>query len=838
MLQTTYLHSGWEFAEASWKKGSDDHLTSPGWLAAEVPGHVHLDLVRNGIIADPFSAMNELGCQWVDEKDWSYRTTFEWQPREGLPKRVLRFDGLDTVCSIFLNDEKIGDHDNMFVSFEIDVTSQLVAGTNTLRIDFESAVRVGNERRNAYFTKQGLSLDTERFPERSFVRKGQYMFGWDWGPRLVSCGIWKPIRLIEYAARILDVHVQVVPQDNGSVKALGQVEIEGEGVIVSRVLGGGEANFGNSFEAEAEEELWRPGHPWTQPWRTYLLPAGFDVAQVPDAIPIDEAWDSVLESNAIDFKETRIGFNTVKLVQEADQYGESFEFEVNGEKLWARGANWIPDHSFPSTISRAQLRDRLEKAKDMGFNMLRVWGGGFYESDDFYELCDELGILVWQDFPFGCAYYPDTDEWQGIIRDEAAANIKRLRNHPCLALWCGNNENEEMFYSKWGNKDKHPSRYFGENLYNDVLPAVLAELDPDRSYIRTSPIGNAPVDNPDAPKQRGPNSGGYGDQHCWDVWHGRGDWKFYTESTGRFSSEYGFASSCSLATWDKVLDDWAGEYPFSIDDPVIRWHDKTRKGFETFVGYSELHYPKSSTLADWVYYSQLNQRDALKCGVEHYRRSVFCRGSLIWQLNDCWPVQSWAILDSDGHYKALAYELRRLYADSLLSIERHNDEIKVHAMNDGREAAQGVATLIAYELSSGKVTMEAKAIALSLEPDERKVVIEASVKGLSVPDTILVASWGDVTAWTLLAEPKQARFAPASPILASTSDEGYLTLKLDAPAVDLMLTDEDDVANFHDNFVTAVRPGIVQVRYWGSGEGLKARSLAGWHPIRVTRSPV
>lgn len=818
MLQTTYLHSGWEFAEASWTKGSDDHLTSPGWLTAEVPGHVHLDLVRHGVIADPFSMMHEMGCQWVDEKDWSYRTSFEWQPTEDLPKRVLRFEGLDTVCTIFLNDQEVAKHDNMFVSLEVDVTDKLVAGTNTIRVDLESAVRVGYSRRSEYFKKHGLPEDTERFPERSFVRKGQYMFGWDWGPRLVSCGIWKPVKLIEYASRILEVHAAIEGRANGGARLHVRPEIVGAKEFQCRLLDPeGEAleHSGNGIFDLEEPLLWHPDEP-----NLYSL----------------EVWIDEEDKHV-----QNVGFTSSRLLQEKDQYGESFEFEINGRKLWARGANWIPDHSFPATITRAQLRDRLEKCKDMGFNMLRIWGGGFYESDDFYELCDELGILVWQDFPFGCAYYPDTDEWQETIRQEAIANVKRLRNHPSLALWCGNNENEEMNYSKWGNAEKHPPRYYGENLYNEVLPQVLAELDPHRPYIRTSPIGNAPVDDPVAAKQRGPNSGGYGDQHCWDVWHGRGDWKYYAESTGRFSSEYGFASSCSLATWDKVLDDWAEDLPFDLNDPVLRWHDKTRKGYENFVNYVKLHYPDPKTLADWVYYSQLNQRDALKCGVEHYRRSPFCTGSLIWQLNDCWPVQSWAILDSDGHYKALAYELRRLYADIMLSVERHEDNIKVHAVNDGGPEMEMRVRLNAYHLTTGE-SRELGGLDLSLASGERKVVVEASVKGLSAPDTILVASAqmrdDDVTAWTLLAEPKQTRLPDPEPILVSLASEGYLSMVLTTPVVDLMFTDADDVTNFHDNFVTTVRPGRIALRYWGSGEGLKARSLAGYHQVKLTRSPL
>ena len=733
MLRTTYLHSGWEFTEKGWVPDGE-YVIAPDWLEAQVPGHVHLDLLRHGVIADPFSAMAELGCQWVDEKDWVYRTSFDWAPDSDLPRRVLFFEGLDTVCEVFLNDEMVAEHDNMFLPLEVDVSDKLVAGKNTVRVEFQSAVRVGRDRRAKYFEKEGLPIETRAFSERAFVRKAQYMFGWDWGPRLASCGIWQPVQLVE-----LD------PSE--------------------------------SSEPPEPSELARP---------------------------------------------------VIKLLREPDEHGESFEFEVDGKKVWMKGANWIPDHSFPSTITRAQLRDRLEKAADMGFNMLRVWGGGLYESDDFYELCDELGIFVWQDFPFACSYYPDDDAFKESVRKEAEYHIQRLSKYACLAIWCGNNENETMHFDRWAG-DTTPPRYYGESIFEEVLRDAVARLDPKTPYIRTSPIGSAP--------DAGPNSGGVGDQHCWDVWHGRGDWKHYADSTARFSSEYGFASSCSLATWDKVIDEWAEDYPFRLDDPVLNWHDKTKKGRETFVGYVRLHYPEPESLADWVYYSQLNQRDAMRAGVEHYRRSTFCRGSLIWQLNDCWPVQSWSILDSDGHYKAVAYELRRLYDDQLLSIWRHNDQIKVHAVNDG-EADAGIVSLDAYHLQTGEHLLKLAEAQFDIGEDDRKVVVEASVSGLSVPDTILVATWGDNHAWQLLAEPKQARLPDPAPLVASLADEGYLTIHTTQPLVDLMVTDEDDVANLVDNFATIVQPGIFALRYYGSGDDLRARSLAGWHEVRLTRSPI
>lgn len=840
-MRKTYLHSGWEFIE----KGADAKnvgTVKPEWLPAQVPGHVHLDLVANGIIADPFVRMNELGCQWVDLKDWSYRTSFEWEPDEDFTRRVLRFEGLDTVCTVFLNDEPIAESDNMFIPLEVDVTDRLREGKNDLRIDFQSAVRVGNERRAEYFAEQGLKDNIERFDDRSFVRKAQYMFGWDWGPRLVSAGIWRPVSLIEHKGRVLDVHAKVSKKDGDIWVVDVTSEVEGDCKVVHCLDGIG-CHVGDGSFVFKNPPLWSPDQPYLLTLTTGLLPSDADL--MPFQVDLDEATDDnereeaaaiqagLLNEDALDVRETRIGLTEIKLLREKDEYGESFEFTVNDQPIWARGANWIPDHSFPSVIDSARLRDRLEKAVDMGFNMLRVWGGGLYETDEFYDLCDELGILVWQDFAFGCAYYPDTGKWQDVIAREAEVNIKRIRNHACLALWCGNNENHEMFFNQWGGPDVQPPRYYGLNHYDDVLPKAVATFDPGRSYIPSSPIGTPPDEAVVDAKRRGPNADGYGDQHNWDVWHGRGDWKYYADSKGRFSSEYGFASSCCTSLWAKTLDgeDWD---PHS---PVVKWHDKTAKGHETFHGYVELHYPKSQTLEDWVYYSQLNQRDALRLGVEHYRRSAFCRGSLIWQLNDCWPVQSWAILDGDGSYKALAYELRRLYSDQMLSLERQNATVRLHACNDGEYPWEFGVAIEAFDTRTGEL-IEAWGGEAGVDANARGVVLEIDLTGMNVHETILIASaTGADSTWMLLNEPKAMRYSPTSLLTVSTNTPGVLQIQSDTPLFDLMLTSDGDPSPFLDNFITSVE-GLVEVRCPKLPDTIEARSLAGDHKIRVTRSPL
>jgi beta-mannosidase len=834
-----FLHDDWQFALAPWREPEAKVACSTlEWLPARVPGHVHLDLVEQGVIADPFERMNELGCQWVDEQEVSYRTRFQFTPDASTPRRVLRFEGLDTLCRVFLNGEAIAEHRNMFVPLEVDVSDKLISGENQLEVRFDSAVKVGQKLRAEYFAEQGLAATTVRFDERSFVRKAQYMYGWDWGPRLVSAGVWRPVSLLEYSARIQDVHVTQVHADGGAVRVAART-LADPGVVV-HVFSGSPVQSGDGEVAHLPEpERWYPHGLGAQPLYTlitYLCPVGFD----PSSLPRDETSAKArLAEIALDHRTTQVGIRTIRLLQEVDAIGRSFEFEVNGERIFALGANWIPDHSFPSRVTRRALRERLESARESGMNMLRVWGGGLYESEDFYELCNELGLLVWQDFPFGCAYYPDTGEFCDQVREEARVNVRRLRNHPSLALWCGNNENLTMWQNSWGGKELQPHRYFGENLYDQVLPQVLAELDAERPYIPTSPQGG----------EKDANQGNFGDQHYWDVWHGRGDWPFYRDSSARFSSEYGFASSPSMRAWrtvfaprarDAVRDNETSltSLRASVRDPIVRWHDKTAKGYETFLSYVAMHYPACESLEDWAYYSQLNQRDALRCALEHYRRSGFCRGSLIWQLNDCWPVQSWALIDSEAQPKSAWFELRRLHAPRLLSITVQGDSAELHASLDNtRDPWRGQVSLSAVSLHTGALLRRVSG-ELSLSRAERKSVFCMPLADLGASTTLLVASAGSVTAQALLVEPKQLDLLAPAPLSVSLEADGFIELSSAAPLLDLVLTDADGTAAFLDNCVSLPHPGIIRLRYRGLGRGLEARSLAGRHALTRLPAPL
>jgi beta-mannosidase len=821
VIRTHSFNTGWEFAAPAWLDASGKGLklgySSLEWLPAQVPGHVHLDLMRHGIIADPFEGRAELGCQWVDEAEWSFRRRFRFTRTEGLPRQLLSFAGLDTVCRVLLNGVLLAEHDNMFVPLELDVTGKLLEGDNELRIDFQSAARVGRERRARFLAAEGMPDDVSRFDERAFVRKAQYMFAWDWGPRLTSAGIWRDVTLSEYSARLTDVHVQQKHLPGGDVELRMDSQIDGvdahgsaRGQVFHRVEGVAAPVPDGQSVRLARPELWWPVGLGAQ--RSYRV----DSFLLPPGTPAGEAH----AARALDTRTQRIGLRTVRLLREPDAQGESFEFQVNGKPLWAVGANWIPDHSFPSIVDRARLRAQLERAIDMNMNMLRIWGGGVYESDDFYELCDELGLLVWQDFPFACSYVPDAEPEQAVMRVEAEANLRRLRNHPSLALWCGNNENLTMWHSKWGRPAPQPPRYYGEKLYDGTLPALVQRFDPTRPYIASSPIGGENA-----------NDGNIGDQHYWDVWHGRGDWKYYKDSTARFASEFGFASAPGRAAWRRIFSGDPEGLSRDVRDPVARWHDKTGKGYDTYVGYVELHYPVSRDLEEFSYFSQLNQRDALRFGIEHFRRSKGCRGSLIWQLNDCWPVQSWAVLDSEGAYKAAAYELRRLYAPAHISLEYEagQERAQLWVMLDNALApVQGEAVLEVRRSSDGQV-LERTSQPVELQPGDRRSVLELRVGRFPASDTFLSASFLDSSTFRLLCEPKDARLSAPS-LRVSRHPQGLL-LETDRPVIDLFLWDPEDQLQLLDNFVTLPGAGQCVLRARGNYRRLAARSLAGRHAV-------
>ncbi len=731
------IDSSWEAAQRL-SPGRDMFLLNGGenhWIPATVPGYIHQDLVRAGALGHPFYRMQEIGARWVDEAEWTYRTTFtvdaeRFAARGEHGRHFLRFETLDTIARVYLNDVLIASVENAFIPHRFDVTEALREGANTLRVEFDSALRVGQERAEAYLG-DGTSTRGKQsyfnFGPRAFVRKPQYMFGWDWGPELISCGIAGPVELITVpVAEITDVHVEYTFTDPITVDMRVLVTVEkyaSAPVILSSALYAPGDNTPSAFLPNTSGRhtvelrtyrqkvaLWNPNGleaapslnglrpKSTGPQKRYLLNL-----KLLSADTLDEFDQPTL----LHLRGETIGFRTVELRQEmdADGKGAEFKFRINGIDTFIKGANWIPDSTFPGTITRQQLRERLTQARDAGFNMLRVWGGGLYESDDFYQICSELGILVWQDFPFACSMYPDDlPEFVEQFRQEAISAVKRLRNYPCLALWCGGNENLELFQGRWAGATQ-ATVFYGDRLIHETIPALLETEDPRTPYLPNSPYGGENCTSED-----------FGDSHYWNVWHSKkpgsdGDWVNYAESTTRFSSEFGFASPCGWSAWKSVTTE-EDRTPWSA---VAKWHDKTRKGYETYIGFIEKHYPKIETFDDLIYYGQANQADALKFGIEHWRRiKGRCWGTLFWQMNDCWPTQSWAVIDSLGEPKAAYYAAKRFYVPLLLSLVRTGDVVEAHLINDGLSEISGTLTLQVRDFNGKEIARhEAAATALA-----------------------------------------------------------------------------------------------------------------------------
>ena len=818
---TLSLSTGWRVREAD-RPLVPAHSILPA-LPARVPGHVHLDLMRAGVIPDPFERLHERDVAWVDDADWIYDTTFS-VPGPDAGAVFLRFGGLDTVADIVLNGSPLGSTDNMFIPHEFDVTQRLEPGDNHLQITFHSARRVGLARQQAWndASNDTLPYHWDNWNERAFVRKAQYMYGWDWGPVLRSCGVWRPVEIITVPiARLADWKHEVEFGDDGQATVSLQASVErapGQEqtplAVTFALAGVGEVRADvDNDTARARLTVDNPRLWWPN---GYGEPALYDLS-------ITLAAEEDLDS-----RDAQIGLRTIALIRETDANGEGegFKFRVNGHDLFAKGANWIPDDSFPTRLvwdtdddaplpSKDGVGERIRDAQSAGFNMLRVWGGGFYESEHFYDLCDALGLLVWQDFPYGCSYYPDTGKYAEDARVEAVAAVRRLRHRACLALWCANNENQTMFDGNW--TGTRPPRLLGDHLYHEVLPQVLALEDPRTPYWPGSPFGGPSGDA---------NSQDYGDCHNWDVWHGRGDWVHYAENNSRFCSEFGFASSCSLAAWEAVLAP-QDKTPFSA---AVRWHDKTRKGYETYLGYIALHYPVPQSLEDLVYYSQINQAEALKFGIEHYRRlKGRCWGTLFWQINDCWPVQSWAIIDSLGVPKAAWYAAHAFYAPVLVSLRRDGAAVAAHLTNDLLHAVEGTLTLTLETLDGTALAREEHAVMVGANGTSQVAAFDLSPAEGRERETLLHARFApglagaDVENILLLAEPKDMTLAsPGLVVDVAEAAPGTFAVTLTAhrfaPNVWLRRADNGPL-RLEDNFFH-LRAGEVRTLLVSNCDGL------------------
>jgi len=680
---TELLTSGWRFRQVG----------KANWAPATVPGGVHTDLLAAKQIEDPLYRDNETKLQWIGKVDWEYETTFAVTPATLQRANLeLAFKGLD--ADVTLNDAAILHSDNMFREWRVNVKPQLRAGPNRLHIRFRSPLNevAGLPAKYGYNLfaindEQAMGIVGDQGPVLSpYTRKAPYQYGWDWGPRFVTSGVWQPVQLEAWDdAKLTDFHV--VQRQLSAQQALLGLEVEYEGTASAA---GREATLviettgpdGKASASRIEQKVTlQPNRPTltaelrlNNPQRWYPAGCGaqalysFTAQLLQNGRPVDEA-------------KTRTGLRTLQLRREHDQYGKSFEFVVNGIPVFAKGANWIPADIFPTRVTNGRYHQLLQAAKDANMNRLRVWGGGIYENQYFYDTCDELGLLVWQDFLFACSFYPGNQEFVDKVQAEATYQVRRRRDHPSIAIWVGNNENE-VAWQDWGVPQKmgaHKNEVWANylKLYRDRLPAVLRAEDPGRPYWSSSPSA-------DFEDVAGSQTNG--DMHYWQVWGGTAPIADYEKQVPRFMSEYGFQSFPEL----KSVQQFTAAGDRAILSPVMRQHQRSSVGNPRLKEYLLRDYKEPKDFESFLYVSQVLQAQAIKLSAEYPRRNrPRTMGSMYWQLDDCWGVASWSSIDYYGRWKALQYYAKRFYSDVLVSPHAEGDQVRIYVVSDQTSALPG-----------------------------------------------------------------------------------------------------------------------------------------------------
>ena len=668
-------------------------------ITSQVPGSVFEALIENNIIEDPFYGQNEHEVSWVYDSDWIYVTRFDINPKFLEHARILlRFHGIDTFSEVYLNDELLGITENMFVTYDFEIKSKLKAESNELKVILKSSTLRAKQEINKF----GVNLNTGQasFPGIPYLRKAQYSFGWDWGPKLPDIAINSveiigyneikinsiyPIQHFNYLKDPLKIEDPDELATNKVLSVKLSVNIELDAITKElntygyRIKIELKAPDGNTFVEE---------HPLTN--LTQIIdfslknPYLWWTHDMGDP-NLYEMAVSIVNEELIESQTLKIGIRDIRLIKKSDKWKETFYFLLNGVPLFAKGANWIPIDSFILRGKKLGLYSmNLNYVKEANMNMIRVWGGGIYEDNLFYDICDELGILVWQDFPFACAVYPHDRDFIDSLEAEFIQNIKRIRHHPSLALWCGNNENEwiwRLLLLSCGISDpkdivEYESGYV--EIFEKILPELLDKYDPSRPYWPSSPsngmvgdkLGKINSNNPDR-----------GVSHFWAVWHQNKKFTAYRKFDSRFMSEFGFESFPSI----KTIKTFCPEDQFDFFSPIMKNHQKNDAGNKKILNYMERRFSIPEKFENQVIISQITQAEAIEYGVEHWRRNrndYHCMGALYWQLNDCWPVASWSSLDYFGRWKALHYFAKRFYQSIFPSVKENRESIEFWITND------------------------------------------------------------------------------------------------------------------------------------------------------------
>ncbi|WP_396158294.1 glycosyl hydrolase 2 galactose-binding domain-containing protein [Flavobacterium sp.] len=682
------------------------NLSSENWLfnkqgetkkhIATIPGTVHTDLFANQLIPDPFFGANEKQLQWIENENWEYETTFLLSEKEISNENIeLEFEGLDTYATVYINGKIVLEADNMFRKWIISANNHLKKGKNHLKIVFQSAVQKGKEEAE----KLSYTLPEK---ERVFVRKAQYQFGWDWGPRFVTAGVWKKVQLKFWnSAKIENIkYSQVELNDQKAIlEFTTEIHVSEVKTIQLKINEKSE-----TFHLKKGTNKVKMHYEISNPKRWWCNGLGFPHQY--------EFYFSLEQSRKIiDNKELKIGLRTIELVQDKDEFGTSFYFKLNDKPVFMKGANYIPQDSFIPKQTPSSYYELVQNARKANMNMLRVWGGGVYAHDEFYNACDANGILVWQDFMFACAMYPGDEKFVENIKHEVIDNVNRLQNHPSIALWCGNNEIDEGWHN-WGwQKQFKYSQADSTKIWNDykkvfheVIPETLDSLlsNEKNLYWPSSPsIGWGKKE-----------SLTQGDSHYWGVWWGKEPFEMYKKKVGRFMSEYGFQGMPNWVTLEKVI----AKEDLNFTSEAFKNHQKHPTGFETINEYMARDFPVPNSIEKYNYVSQLLQAYGMKIAIKAHRLAKpYCMGSLYWQLNDCWPVTSWSTLDYYGNWKAAHYQVKESFAPILLAVTENADGLSIIGSNDNLEAISGTLAVKLIDFSGKELWTASKECNLDVE---------------------------------------------------------------------------------------------------------------------------
>ncbi len=717
------INKNWQFSEAGLGQ----------WLPAEVPGTIHTDLLANGKIEDPYYRLNEKDQQWIDKKNWEYKTEFEVS--EGLLAKdnvEMIFHGLDTYADVFLNDKLILSADNMFRTWKVDCKTYLVKGKNNMKVLLKSPTMIGLEKLEAspyiYPASNDQSENGEMGENRVsvFTRKAGYHFGWDWGPRLVTSGIWRDIEMEGWnEAKIENVQVVQNTLSLSSAKLQAMIEIRSDKAqeISINIKSDGKEIATENISLVAETKLHSINFEITNP--ELWWPNGLGDQKLYNL-------DFILSMNGktLDEEKVNVGIRTIQLIQEpdADGNGKSFYFEVNGRPVFAKGANYIPNDVFLPRVSPEKYEYIVKSAADANMNMLRVWGGGIYENDLFYDLCDKYGILVWQDFMFACSMYPGDDAFLENVRHEAIDNVKRIRNHPSLALWCGNNEIENAWaeYEEgrgWGWKELYTPEQRKEiwhaydTLFHSILPEVVKAYDSSTNYWHSSPSA--------AMGELAGYDTRSGDMHYWGVWHGQHPFSDFKVYKARFMSEYGFQSFPEFASVEKytIPEDW------DIESGVMASHQRSGIGNLRIRQYMEDDYVIPKDFEQVLYVGQVLQAEGIKSAIEAHRSDMsYCMGSLYWQINDCWPVASWSGIDYYGKWKALHYFVKKAYKNTVVFVDEKDGNLAFRIVSDVPDKFKGNLKIQLMDFSGNN--LGGKEVKVEIPANDSKMVFEIPTRDI------------------------------------------------------------------------------------------------------------